>query len=132
MGDAGRLPHRHRPMQTLAGLLLLGFACQSARKTGSESPVGATASTAVDSSLAAMPAGTGACGGKICAHGRFPPPGWRPYSGSSAFNRKVPPNPPLMANSARIVERLLGDLSRQKQPANITVFDDGTAGWPTY
>jgi hypothetical protein len=44
----------------------------------------------------------------------------------------VPSNPRLLANSPQIVERLLGDLSKQKQPANLVVYDDGTAGWPTY
>jgi len=124
----------------LAALLVAGAACRSARTgAGPEPPVAgpdpaaaAVASTANASREASAPAGKGACGGKICEHGHFPPAGWRPYSQGSAFNRKVPANARLMAGSEKIVERLLGDLSKQKQPANLPVYDDGTGGWPTY
>jgi len=119
-------------MKRLAAALLLVIACKSARTTGSASAADATASSAVESRMAAADAGSGACGGAVCAHGQFPPASWRPYSSNSPFNRKVPANPRLMAKSELIVERLLGDLSRHKQPANLAVYDDGTGGWPTY
>jgi hypothetical protein len=116
----------------LATLLALGFACHSAGTTvASEPSAGATTSARIERT-ATMATGTGACGGKICARGQFPPASWRPYSDGSPFNRKVPSNPRLLGNSTQIVERLLGDLSKHKQPANLGVFDDGTAGWPTY
>jgi hypothetical protein len=120
---------RRRPSKfhaKLLCLLVLGGACWSARPAPPEAP--ATASTAA----ASHATGTGACGGKICERGKFPPASWRPYSSDSAFNRKVPPNARLMAGSEKIVERLLGDLSRQKQPGNLPVYEDGTGGWPTY
>jgi hypothetical protein len=123
---------RMRSIAMLAPLLLFGGGCKSARATAPQSPADATASIAAESWLAAANAGSGACGGKICARGQFPPASWRPYSKESAFNRKVPADAPLMEKSALIVERLLGDLSRHKQPANLPVYDDGTGGWPTY
>jgi hypothetical protein len=117
----------------LAWVLAAAVACHSARTTAAPDPsAAASASSEVKARAALTAGGSGACGGKVCEHGQFPPGNWRPYSDSSAFNRKVPPNPPLLANSTRIVDRVLGDLSKQKQPANIVVYDDGTAGWPTY
>ena len=114
----------------LAAFLLLAVACKSPRTTVPHAP-DATASTSVEERVATA-GGTGACRGKICARGQFPPASWRPYSKDSSFNRKLPANPRLMEKSALIVERLLGDLSRHKQPANLAVYDDGTGGWPTY
>jgi hypothetical protein len=116
----------------LVALFLLAVACKSARTTAAQPPVDATSSTAAESRAARAEAGSGACGGKICGHGQFPPAGWRPYSKDSAFNRKVPANPRLMAKWDLIVERLLGDLSKLKQPSNLGMYDDGTSGWPTY
>jgi hypothetical protein len=129
-------PGRRPPI--VAAVLLAAAACQSARTAaGSELPAAGPdpAAAAVVSTATAsreVAAGKGACGGKICERGHFPPASWRPYSSESPFNRKVPPNPKLMAGSEKIVERLLGDLSKQKQPANLPVYDDGTGGWPTY
>jgi hypothetical protein len=38
--------------------------------------------------------------------GRWPPACWRPYSDSSPFNRRIPPDPRLAPESPRIVARL--------------------------
>jgi hypothetical protein len=72
------------------------------------------------------------CGDHMCARGEFPPAGWHPYANSSAFNIVVPPNPTLVSNSAAIVSQILGDLSTNKQPANLGVANDHSGGWPTY
>ena len=39
--------------------------------------------------------------------GSWPGSCWRPYAATSPFNRQIPANPPLLANSAQIVQRLL-------------------------
>ena len=39
--------------------------------------------------------------------GNWPGSCWRPYAATSPFNRPIPANPPLLANSAQIVQRLL-------------------------
>jgi len=122
-----------RPMERLlVCLLVLAAGCKSARNTAPQSAADATAPAPESRpSAAAAATGTGACGG-ICEHGRFPPGSWRPYSKDSAFNRKVPANARLMEKSSLIVERLLGDLAKHKQPANLPLYEDGTSGWPTY
>lgn len=83
------------------------------------------------------PPPSGACNG-ICTRGHFPPGSWRPYAATSAFNRVVPDNAPLLWNSNQIVSRILSDISGggsqsgHDQPENMLVLNDGTAGWPTY
>lgn len=86
------------------------------------------------------------CGDEPCARGQFPPASWRPYGSASAFNRTVnyPPTliatsvcgvanvPPNSTCSAEIINRMLGDISASKQPANMVTPQDGTGGWPTY
>jgi hypothetical protein len=66
------------------------------------------------------------------AAGHWPPACYRPYGDASPFNTPVPATPKLMANSAAIMSRVLGDLANEKQPSNIGAPYDGTGGWPTY
>ena len=84
------------------------------------------------------------CGATPCRRGQFPPAGWRPYSDSSPFNRKIGPAARLIRDaacenvprgstcSAEMIKRLLGDIPRRKQPANLIAPQDGIGGWPTY
>ncbi|NMO17538.1 hypothetical protein HPC49_09970 [Pyxidicoccus fallax] len=72
------------------------------------------------------------CGNTPCTRGQFPPATWRPYGPTSPFNMAVFENPPLMANSPKIIERLLGDLSKNNQISNLWIPADGLSGWPTY
>ena len=41
------------------------------------------------------------------AAGNWPGSCWRPYAATSPFNRPIPADPPLLSNSAEIVQRLL-------------------------
>jgi hypothetical protein len=83
------------------------------------------------------PPPSGACNG-ICTRGNFPPGSWRPYAATSAFNRVIPDNAPLLAGQDRMVSRILSDISGggsvsgHDQPGNLLMLNDGTAGWPTY
>jgi hypothetical protein len=64
--------------------------------------------------------------------GSWPPGCWRPYGASSPFNRPIPPQAPVLANSDRIVARIRGDMSVNNRPDNIVVNVRGDAGEPTY
>ena len=60
-----------------------------------------------------------------------PPACWRPYADTSPFNQEIPTGARLAANSARVVERLLGFGPLQ----HLTAGDAGTAhdyGRPAY
>lgn len=73
------------------------------------------------------------CGSQPCARGQFPSSCWRPYGPESAFNKPIPPNPPLRPKSSEIRNRLFGDLSRTSdQPTDFWIPNDGLQGWPTY
>ncbi len=72
------------------------------------------------------------CGYQPCARGQFPPGDWVPYGPTSAFNKPVPANPPLMANSAAIITKMLNVLAKNKQASNLWIPADGLSGWPTY
>lgn len=86
--------------------------------------------------LAMLGASSGAapypCGGGPCGHGAWPPASWRPYAAGSAFNRRIPARAPRLATSARIIARILGDISANDQPGNLLTPQNGIAGWPTY
>src|SRR4051812_18432531 len=49
-----------------------------------------------------------ACAFGSFAVGNWPGPCWRPYADTSPFNRPLPADPRLAANSARIVDRVAG------------------------
>ncbi len=70
-----------------------------------------------------------ACVGGACT---WPPASWRPYADSSPFNTPIPANATPVANSAAIVARILGDMSKNDQPNNLLTHDDGSSGEPTY
>jgi hypothetical protein len=60
-----------------------------------------------------------------------PPACWRPYADTSPFNEEIPADPRVSADSARVVQRLLGFGPLQ----HLTAGDAGTAndyGRPTY
>ena len=70
------------------------------------------------------------CGGPFGV-GNWPGACWRPYSASSPFNQEIPANARLMANSAAIVQRVLGF----GQIGNFSAgASDATDDWnhPTY
>ncbi len=50
----------------------------------------------------------GACGFGSFGVGAWPGACWRPYSDSSPFNRELPADVPVAANSSRVVARLMG------------------------
>jgi hypothetical protein len=59
----------------------------------------------------------------------WPPTCWRPYSKSSAFNRKVPTQPKLLANSAAIMDRVLGTndpIPKDLKPNNFVAHTNGS------
>lgn len=63
--------------------------------------------------------------------GKRPPACWRPYSDDSPFNRRIPSNPRLLANSDAVVSRMLGFGKLE----NMGAGDGGTGfdyGVPTY
>lgn len=84
------------------------------------------------------------CGDAPCRRGQFPPASWRPYSDASPFNRRIGPTARLIRDtacekipkgstcSAEMMKRMLGDIPRRKQPANLIAPRDGIGGWPTY
>jgi hypothetical protein len=78
------------------------------------------------------PASAGfACGLGTFTVGNWPSRCWRPYADSSPFNRRVPAAPRLAANSAQVVQRVLGFGAIQ----NLVAGESGTADdWshPTY
>jgi hypothetical protein len=57
---------------------------------------------------------------------------WNAYGDGSPFNREIPENPVVHSNSASIIQRVLGDISREEKPNNVVVPQDGTGGEPTY
>jgi hypothetical protein len=57
---------------------------------------------------------------------------WNAYGDQSPFNLEVPQNPRIHANSAAMIQRLLGDISKQNRPNNLIAPQDGTGGEPTY
>jgi len=62
-------------------------------------------STALDAALPG-PACSSAWG--TFGAGTWPSACWTPYARTSPFNRPIPPDPPLLSNSAAIVSRLVG------------------------
>jgi hypothetical protein len=77
------------------------------------------------------PAGsTVTCGFGTFGAGGWPTACWRPYADSSPFNRPIPANPRLVANSSDMVRRILG----MGPIADMTVAPDTPSDWyhPTY
>ncbi len=72
------------------------------------------------------------CGNDVVWPGPSSPPAcWRPYAETSPFNQEIPADARVAANSAEVVERLLGFGPLQ----HLTAGDAGTAndyGRPTY
>ena len=79
---------------------------------------------------------SGGCATTPFAHGTWPPACYRPFADSSPFNTKLPVSPKLIANSDKIVRRVLGlerpIVAGATQIANFIALDDHTSGWPTY
>jgi hypothetical protein len=77
-------------------------------------------------------AGAALCGDDAAWTGPSSPPAcWRPYADTSPFNQVIPTGARVVANSANVVERLLGFGPLQ----HLTAGDAGTArdyGRPTY
>jgi hypothetical protein len=82
--------------------------------------------------LPASPAGVCPPAFGTFAPGNWPSVCWRPYRDDSPWNTPLPPSPRLASNSNAIVGRILGDMSAENQPNNLTVHVDGTSGEPTY
>jgi hypothetical protein len=57
---------------------------------------------------------------------------WRPFDQGSAFNTPLPPSPKLVANSAQIVQRVLGDISQINMVSNLVAGQVDYTGEPTY
>ncbi len=100
------------------------------------SPVRRTSKAPFLAVLAAIVSGC-ACPTGPWGPGHWPPACWTPYNSSSPFNQPLPANPRYVANSDRIVARVLGanDLDRSgtvTQPANLAIYKSGNSGWPTY
>src|SRR4029079_14131988 len=57
---------------------------------------------------------------------------WNAYGDQSPFDQELPQNLPVHANSAAMIQRLLGDISKQNRPNNLIAPQDGTGGEPTY
>jgi hypothetical protein len=64
--------------------------------------------------------------------GLWPDVCWNAYADSSPFNMEIPENPTVLPNSTAIVQRVLGDISRQNRPNNVVVPENGNGGEPTY
>ena len=116
---------RRRTLPALLVLLFCGTACATA----------APSSSAVTSSPPTSPSST--------TQHTWPDAAWHPYGPTSPFNWTVPANPPIVTNSAQIVDSLLalsgcvvGDSTTHSRckPNNSTAFDDHASGggWPTY
>ena len=80
----------------------------------------------------------GACWKGPSSSDKWPPTCWRPYSPKSAFNKPIGDNPRLLANSPRIVDRILGkidpipDTTTGLRPGNIEAPESGNGGEPSY
>ena len=72
------------------------------------------------------------CNDHACARGEFPPASWRPYDATSAFNKTVPSNPPLLAGSSTMMSYVLHTIGTSNAPSNLWYPPDGSTGWPTY
>ncbi len=88
--------------------------------------------TATPSPTPTPPPSSGfACGLGTFTVGNWPTACWRPYADSSPFNRRIPGAPRVAANSAQVVQRVLGFGAIQ----NLVAGESGTADdWshPTY
>jgi hypothetical protein len=96
-----RAASRKRPRATL---VLTAGSRGSTTGTGTSLTQGTSTDPAQDD-VTSLPNTT--CSGPFGA-GSWPGSCWRPYSGSSPFNQRIPDNPRLAANSSGIVQRVLG------------------------
>jgi hypothetical protein len=98
------------------------------------SPVAASAAppgpTAIASGSALNP-GCSPAYGSFSAGGR-PPGCWRPYAASSPFNRELPANAPVTANSSAVVSRMLSFGNLQNLLAGTAGRGELDGGRPIY
>jgi hypothetical protein len=102
-----------------ATMLLISFGCQTNQPGGDNPPP--------DNN---PPPDTTECALRA---GEWPGNCWRPYAENSAFNTPITADALLdPTKSQPIVDRILGDMARRKQPANLVIHTQGSAGEPTY
>lgn len=88
---------------------------------------------------------TAPCAATVPTYGGYGPFGgtarpaacWNPHATNSPFNRLLPANPRVRADSGQIITRIRGDIpdgnpSDVDAPANLVAHDDGSSGEPTY
>jgi hypothetical protein len=121
----------------LVALILCATGCGGGATTGPDASVDGAAGYDGGADVVAADADAATtCPSGPFGGGAWPPGCWRPYAATSAFNTKVPASPPLMSNSAAIIQRVLGYTtpiaSGATQPGNMAAFITHYAGWPTY
>jgi hypothetical protein len=91
---------------------------------------GSTPPAPVDPGPAQVGGATVGCGLGTFRAGHWPEACWRPYADSSPFNRPLPAEPAVVADSDRIVRRILG----MGPIADLVVAPDTSSDWyhPTY
>lgn len=94
---------------------------QTPEKTVHVAPVAAQPAAPAAQPAPSAPRATGSCSFGTFAEGNWPGACWRPYGDDSPFNRRLPANPKVAANSSTVVGRALGF-------GPITHLRAGTAG----